>query len=157
MFRFLVKLFHFRLFATFTTFASALVSYQSICLSAFVVRFVLFETLPWCQENLYRRSINFIWNFQQNANSLMFLSHGNSLQHIFAVKRHRIHWKSFPSETKIDLVLKNHTARSEEFFRERERKCKDFPEWWKSVFLPWSSRTPNRCSLISRKETLWWG
>lgn len=52
---------------------------------------------------------NFTWTFN-NYNSLMFLSHGNFPQHIFAVKRHRIHWKSFPSETKIDLVLKNRTT-----------------------------------------------
>lgn len=36
----------------------------------------------------------------------VFLSHGNFHQHIFAVKRHSIHWKSFPFQTKIDLVLK---------------------------------------------------
>lgn len=80
--------------------------------------------------------------FPTEINSLMFLSHGNSPQHIFAVKRHRIHWKDVPVWNKNRSRAEEGTqqqAKSKECYS-RERKFSDAAKHF-----------PPRCDLLAHR------
>lgn len=123
-----------------------LFAYQSkclVCLGGLILWSNYFDFFN-VSQNLSRVQIFSFTDFissrgcpNKKVDSLMFLPHGNVLQHIFAVKRHRIHWKSFPSRNKnrsrLPKAKQHTTAQRKEvknFLSAREKICENFPTRW---------------------------